>query len=149
MAFLLKFYNGHLWFLSFSLFIFKTSTNIPGRTCETIRLSLVMCSHVDFPFTAPFPLQVDSLVGDTRSAGGITSGCGRIVDHTRDRCQALRSKTFVLMSNYAARGLCLNDLAKQVGSAYLTIGGSQVELGMLPVQYFSFSCSFLGENWPK
>ena len=54
------------------------------------------------------------MVGDTGSIGGITSGCGKIPEHTGRRCQALRTKTFILMSNFASRGLCLYDLAKQV-----------------------------------
>ena len=53
------------------------------------------------------------MVGDTGSIGGITSGCGKIPEHTGRRCQALRTKTFILMLNFASRGLCLYDLANK------------------------------------
>ena len=54
------------------------------------------------------------MVGDTGSEGGLTRKCDGITDRTRNRCQELRSKTFVLMSHFASRGLCLWDLAVKV-----------------------------------
>ena len=54
------------------------------------------------------------MVGDTGSEGGLTRKCDGIIDRTRNRCQDLRSKTFVLMSHFASRGLCLWDLAAKV-----------------------------------
>ena len=54
------------------------------------------------------------MVGDTGSEGGLTRKCDGIIDRTRNRCQDLRSKTFVLMSHFASRGLCLWDLASKV-----------------------------------
>ena len=54
------------------------------------------------------------MVGDTGSEGGLTRKCDGIIDRTRNRCQELRSKTFVLMSHFASRGLCLWDLAAKV-----------------------------------
>ena len=54
------------------------------------------------------------MMGDTGGEGGLTRKCDGMTDRTRNRCQELRSKTFVLMSHFASRGLCLWDLAAKV-----------------------------------
>ena len=54
------------------------------------------------------------MVGDTGSEGGLTTKCDGITDRTRNRCQELRNKTFVLLSHFASQGLCLWDLAEKV-----------------------------------